>query len=98
VARPRGRFLVALALAVDLALPARVQPSSHLLLGAIRAYQLTLSRLMPAVGVRCRFTPTCSRYGEAVIRQDGTVVGLARAARRILRCGPWTPAGTVDDP
>jgi putative component of membrane protein insertase Oxa1/YidC/SpoIIIJ protein YidD len=48
--------------------------------------------------VRCRFTPTCSRYAEIVIVRDGGVRGGIKAIARIARCGPWTPPGTRDDP
>lgn len=85
-------------LAVDLARPPREQASAALLLAGIDAYQRTLSPAGAAAGVRCRFTPTCSRYAEAVIRRDGALVGSLRAAWRLARCGPWTPAGTVDPP
>lgn len=68
------------------------------MLGAIDAYQATLSKLMPSMGVSCRFEPTCSHYGEGAIRARGTWVGAALTARRLVRCGPWTPAGTVDPP
>lgn len=84
--------------AVDLILPPAVQPSSRLLLAAIRGYQATLSPLMPKLGVACRFQPTCSHFAAAVIDRQGTVVGLARSGWRILRCGPWTAAGSLDPP
>jgi hypothetical protein len=61
-------------------------------------YQATLSPAMPAMGVRCRFLPTCSHYGEESIEKYGALVGTARAAWRVVRCGPWTAAGTVDPP
>jgi uncharacterized protein len=48
--------------------------------------------------VRCRFEPSCSRYAEGAIRKDGALVGAARATWRVLRCGPWTEAGTYDPP
>jgi putative membrane protein insertion efficiency factor len=88
----------ALLLAVDLAQAPERQLSARLLLGGIHLYQQSLSPLMPALGVRCRFTPTCSRYAEAVIRRDGALAGSGKALRRLARCGPWTPAGTVDPP
>jgi uncharacterized protein len=69
-----------------------------LTLGGIHAYQRHLSPLASAAGYRCRFTPTCSRYAEAVIARDGVVKGGWRAVKRIARCGPWTPAGTRDVP
>lgn len=85
-------------LAVDLTQAPADQVSARLLLAAIDAYQATLSRAMPKLGVRCRFRPTCSHYAEGAIRKYGALVGGARAFGRVLRCGPWTPAGTVDWP
>lgn len=85
-------------LAVDFSLPPRVQVSAHLLLGAIDLYQATLSPLLGRSGVRCRFQPTCSHYGEMAIRKYGTLKGSVLTVWRIARCGPWTPAGTVDFP
>jgi putative membrane protein insertion efficiency factor len=82
-----------LALACALALNA--QP---LALAGIHAYQRTLSPLAVRVGLRCRFTPTCSRYAEVVIARDGIVRGGWKAMMRVARCGPWTQMGTVDDP
>lgn len=67
-------------------------------LAAIARYQALLSPLLSRAGARCRFTPSCSRYAAAVIARDGAVTGNARAAWRIVRCAPWTPAGTSDPP
>lgn len=97
--RRRLLGLLGILLAVDLLLvPPRYQASAAVMVGAIDLYQATLSRWMPQLGVRCRFEPTCSHYAETVIRRDGALVGGFRTAGRILRCGPWTPAGTVDPP
>jgi putative membrane protein insertion efficiency factor len=85
-------------LAWDLTRPAPEQWSARVLLVAIDLYQATLSPVAARVGVRCRFEPTCSHYAEAVIRRHGALSGSARASWRILRCGPWTPAGTSDYP
>lgn len=87
-----------LLLALDLARPPREQLSARALVAGIHLYQRTLSPWMPALGVRCRFTPTCSRYAEGAIARHGALVGSLKAAGRVLRCGPWTPAGTVDPP
>ncbi|HKB09230.1 MAG TPA: membrane protein insertion efficiency factor YidD [Vicinamibacterales bacterium] len=67
-------------------------------LASIHGYQRALSPVAARIGWRCRFTPTCSRYAEAVIARDGVIRGGARALARIARCGPWTPAGTRDEP
>lgn len=74
------------------------QLSARVLVGAIDVYQATLSRGLARVGAQCRFAPTCSHYGEEVIRRHGTLRGAWLATRRIARCGPWTPLGTFDAP
>lgn len=85
-------------LAADLTRPPAAQATTRLALGTIHLYQATLSPLYARAGVMCRFTTTCSHYGEAVIREFGVVRGVWLAAGRLLRCGPWTPPGTVDEP
>jgi putative membrane protein insertion efficiency factor len=80
---------------VAVLLAANPQP---LAIRSIQAYQRTLAPAAARIGVRCRFTPTCSRYAETVIARDGVVRGGAKALRRIARCGLWTARGTRDDP
>ena len=101
----RGRFMraaaalvLAAALCLDLTRPPSRQASARVLLAGIHLYQATLSPRMPALGVRCRFRPTCSHYAEGAIARYGALSGSLRAAWRILRCGPWTPVGTYDPP
>ena len=69
-----------------------------LAIASIHAYQRTLAPAAARIGLRCRFTPTCSRYAEAVIERDGVVRGGLKTLARVARCGPWTAAGTVDEP
>ena len=89
---------VLLLLGLDMARPPRDQISARVLLGGIHLSQATLSPRMGAFGVRCRFQPTCSHYGEGAIRKYGAWKGTWKALWRIARCGPWTPAGTFDPP
>lgn len=103
--RPRRRrrrlvvlAVVALLLAADLARAPQDQLSAQLLLAGLGAYQATMSPAFGRMGVECRFRPTCSHYAVGAIRQDGALVGSLRAAGRVMRCGPWTPAGTLDPP
>ena len=91
-------FLVLAVFALDVSRAPAEQWSAKALVLAIDVYQLALSPRMSGMGVRCRFTPTCSHYGEESIKKYGALVGTARAAWRVLRCGPWTAAGTVDPP
>lgn len=90
--------LLALPTVIDLTRPPERQVSAAILLRLIDLYQSRLRRSAATLGARCRFVPSCSRYAEAVIRRDGALVGGARAAWRVLRCGPWTAKGTHDPP
>ena len=67
-------------------------------IASIHGYQHALAPAAARIGLRCRFTPTCSRYAEAVIARDGVVRGGWTSLKRIARCGPWTPQGTRDEP
>lgn len=61
-----------------------------LALGAIRAYQLLISPILPP---SCRFTPTCSEYARQAIARYGILRGAYLGAWRILRCNPFCRGG-----
>lgn len=63
----------------------------------IDEYRAHLSPRIRGV-VTCRFTPSCSAYARASYLQYGFAKGTAKTAWRLVRCGPWTKAGTVDRP
>ncbi len=83
---------------VDFVRPPAAQLSARATVRLIGAYQAAVSPVLGKLGVRCRFEPTCSHYAQAVIARHGFVTGTAKAAYRVLRCGPWTKAGTYDPP
>jgi putative membrane protein insertion efficiency factor len=62
-----------------------------LLLGLIRVYQMSFSRLLPAN--TCRFYPSCSHYGYQAIYKYGAVKGSVMAGWRVVRCNPLNPGG-----
>lgn len=62
----------------------------YVLMGLIRLYQLSLSRIMPP---SCRFTPSCSHYGYEAIEKYGALKGSWLAAKRVSRCHPFHPGG-----
>ena len=70
---------------------------ARLAISAIDGYRAVISPRLSSV-VTCRFRPTCSVYGRAAIQKYGLARGAGKAVARIARCGPWTPAGTVDLP
>ena len=72
-------------------------PAGFLLL-LIRAYQRTLSPVLPVVfgpACGCRFSPTCSHYAAEAIRVHGAILGTGLAAIRLARCNPLH-AGGID--
>ena len=52
----------------------------------IKFYQYVLS---PAIGPKCRYTPTCSNYALEALRKYGPIKGLLLAIKRISSCHPW---------
>jgi putative membrane protein insertion efficiency factor len=88
--------VVLLAIVLDLRRPPSAQWSTAAAVGSIHLYQATLSPIYAKLGVQCRFTVTCSHYGEEAVRKYGVARGGYLAAKRVLRCGPWTPMGTID--
>jgi putative membrane protein insertion efficiency factor len=93
-----GVALLLVVAVVDASRPPTSQFMTRTAVGGIHLYQATLSKWYARAGVQCRFTPTCSHYGEAVLRQFGAVRGGWMAMTRVMRCGPWTPMGTPDPP
>src|SRR5436309_2834858 len=62
----------------------------RLLIALLRVYQLLLR---PALAPACRFTPSCSAFAREAIERHGARRGSLLAARRLLRCHPWSPGG-----
>jgi putative membrane protein insertion efficiency factor len=83
---------------VDLGRAPSAQLTGKVAVTAIRAFRATIGRIDSAAGVRCRFSPTCSNYAELAISRYGALRGTLLSLRRLLRCGPWTPRGTIDLP
>jgi uncharacterized protein len=61
-----------------------------LLLLFVRFYQIFLS---PFFGGACKFYPSCSKYGYEAIARHGAWRGSVLAAKRLLRCRPFTKGG-----
>lgn len=61
-----------------------------ILLGIIRLYRLTFSRVLPP---SCRFEPSCSEYGYEAITRYGAWRGGWLALKRLARCHPLNPGG-----
>ncbi|MBN9298691.1 MAG: membrane protein insertion efficiency factor YidD [Filimonas sp.] len=56
----------------------------------IKFYQYVIS---PALGPKCRFTPTCSQYAVEALKKHGVLKGTVLAAKRISKCHPGGGSG-----
>lgn len=56
----------------------------------IKIYQWVIS---PAIGPKCRFTPTCSHYATEALQKHGLLKGLYLSIKRISKCHPWGSSG-----
>jgi putative membrane protein insertion efficiency factor len=65
----------------------------HVGMALIRAYQLTISRVLPP---SCRFEPSCSQYGYEAISKYGLGRGSWMAVKRISRCHPFYHGNLYD--
>ncbi len=55
-----------------------------------RFYQYTIS---PCLGIRCRFTPSCSEYMLQAMSVHGFWKGIWLGTKRLLKCHPWGQHG-----
>lgn len=58
-------------------------------IGLIRLYRLVASPLPSP----CKFSPSCSTYALDAVTRHGALKGGWMAARRLIRCHPFTPGG-----
>lgn len=61
-----------------------------LLVFLIRCYQ---GMVRPLLVGSCKFCPTCSEFALEAIQTHGPWRGMGLAARRLLRCHPFSPGG-----
>ncbi|MBN8720236.1 hypothetical protein SAMN05444410_10574 [Hydrobacter penzbergensis] len=56
----------------------------------VKIYQYVIS---PAIGPKCRFTPTCSQYAITALQKHGLIKGTLLAIKRISKCHPGGGSG-----
>ena len=64
--------------------------STWLALASVRVYQIFLG---PFFGGACKFSPSCSRYAYEAIEKFGAQRGAWLAAKRVMRCRPFSKGG-----
>ena len=62
----------------------------YVLIGLLKAYRAVIS---PLYGNVCKFYPSCSAYALESVRVHGAAKGSWLAARRLVRCHPWSLGG-----
>lgn len=62
----------------------------YILLLPVLLYRWLISPWKPRC---CRFDPTCSQYAAEALVRHGALRGSWLAARRVLRCHPFTAPG-----
>jgi putative membrane protein insertion efficiency factor len=58
---------------------------SYPFIALIKIYQYIIS---PALGPKCRYTPTCSQYSIQALQKHGLIKGGWLAIKRISSCRP----------
>lgn len=64
----------------------------HLILFLLTLYRAILSPVMhQGLGIAdgCRFSPTCSAYTQAMIKEHGLVAGLRLGLKQLAACHPF---------
>ncbi len=67
-----------------------MNPPVRLAVAVLRGYKRWLSPLLPRA---CRFSPTCSEYGQLALRSHGLFAGTWLTIGRLLRCQPLGRGG-----
>jgi putative membrane protein insertion efficiency factor len=86
---------VALTITADSLRPPERQLSARAYVTIVHGYQKFGSPALEG-HVRCRYSPTCSRYSVAAVQKYGLRKGLAMSADRLWRCRRSVPLGTSD--
>ena len=64
-----------------------------ILISLINIYQKVISPISNAMGVHCKYYPTCSEYTKQAIDKYGALKGICLGIKRILKCNPFSKGG-----
>lgn len=59
----------------------------------LKLYKKIVSPFFYAIGVRCKYYPTCSEYMKQAIEKYGVIKGIYLGIKRLLRCNPFSHGG-----
>ena len=59
----------------------------------LKVYKKFISPIFYAMGIRCKYHPTCSEYMKQAIEKYGVCKGFYLGIKRLLRCNPFSKGG-----
>lgn len=59
----------------------------------LKIYKKFISPFFYALGVRCKYAPTCSEYMMQAIQKYGVIKGIYLGLKRLVRCNPFSKGG-----
>lgn len=65
----------------------------RILIFIIKIYQKIISPIFSAMGIKCKYYPTCSEYTKQAIEKYGCIKGVYIGGKRIIRCNPFSKGG-----
>ncbi len=64
-----------------------------ILLFLLKIYKKYISPIFKAIGVECKYYPTCSDYMRQAIEKYGAFKGTWLGIKRLVRCNPFSKGG-----
>ena len=64
-----------------------------ILLFFLNMYKKFISPIFKAIGIECKFYPTCSDYMKQAIEKYGATKGIWLGLKRFLKCNPFSKGG-----
>ena len=64
-----------------------------ILLFLLKLYKKYISPMFKAVGIECKYYPSCSEYLRQAIEKYGAIKGTAKGLKRLIRCNPFSKGG-----
>lgn len=65
----------------------------RLIIYLIKLYKKFISPMFKAMGIECKYYPTCSEYTKLAIEKYGCIKGIFLGIKRIIKCNPLSKGG-----
>ena len=64
-----------------------------ILLFLLKIYKKFISPIFKAIGIECKYYPTCSEYMKQAIIKYGSIKGVYLGIKRFIKCNPFSKGG-----